>query len=106
MAKEESKKVPIAGIEDKWQITAVFGVTMEGHFLPPQLIYQGKTAAYLPSTRFPSDWHITCMPTHWENESTTLAYIESLFCPTCKVKEFSDGWRALCIFDNFKAQRT
>ena len=43
MAKEGSKKVPIAGVDDKRQITAVFAATMEGDFLPPQLIYQGKT---------------------------------------------------------------
>ena len=64
MAKEGSKKVPIAGLEDKRQITAVFGVTMEGHYLPPQLIYQGKTVACLPSTRFPSDWHVTYVYTN------------------------------------------
>ena len=110
MAKEGSKKVPIAGLEDKRQITAVFGVTMEGHFLPPQLIYQGKTVACLPSTRFPSDWHVTYTPTHWANESTTLAYIEKIILPYVQGKRkdcnVSDGQRALCIFDNFKAQLT
>ena len=110
MAKEGSKKVPIAGLDDKWQITAVFGVTMEGHFLPPQLIYQGKTAACLPSTRFPNDWHITYIATHWANESTTLAYIEKIILPYVQSKrkdcKLSDGQRALCIFNNFKAQLT
>ena len=110
MAKEGSKKVPIAGLEDKRQITAVFGVTMEGHFLPPQLIYQGKTVACLPSTRFPSDWHVTYTPTHWANESTTLAYIEKIILPYVQGKRkdcnVSDGQRALCIFYNFKAQLT
>ena len=43
MAKEGSKRVEIAGIDDKRQITAVFGVTMAGDFLPPQLVYKGKT---------------------------------------------------------------
>ena len=82
MAKEGSKKVPIAGLEDKQQITAVFSVTTEGHFLPPKLIYQDKTTACLPPrTRFPSDWHITFTPTHWANESTTLAYIEKIILP-------------------------
>ena len=38
MAKEGSKKVPLAGAEDKWKITAVFGATLDGYFLPPQLI--------------------------------------------------------------------
>ena len=86
MAKEGSKKVPVAGIEDKRQITAVFAATMDGDFLPPQLIYQGKTTACLPSTKFPSNWHITFTPTHWANESTTLAYIERIILPYIKRK--------------------
>ena len=35
MAKEWSKKVPIAGVDDKRQITDVFATTMGGDFLPP-----------------------------------------------------------------------
>ncbi len=59
MAKEGSKRVEIAGIDNKRQITAVFAGTMAGEFLPPQLIYQGKAAKCLPLVEFPSDWHIT-----------------------------------------------
>jgi hypothetical protein len=49
-AKEGSKRVDIVGMDDKRQITAVFGCTMEGEFLPPQIIYGGK---------FPGFWDIT-----------------------------------------------
>ena len=35
MARQGSKKVPLAGVDDKRQITAVFGATLEGQFLPP-----------------------------------------------------------------------
>ena len=42
MAKKESKRVEIVGLGDKRQITAVFGCTMSGDFLPPQIIYAGK----------------------------------------------------------------
>ena len=59
MTKEGSKQVEIAGIDDKRQITAVFGGTMVGDFLPPQLIYKGKTPKSLPFVEFPADWHIT-----------------------------------------------
>ena len=60
--------VEIAGIDNKRQITAVFGGTMTGDFLPPQLIYQGNTSKCLPSVDFPSDWHITFTENHWLNE--------------------------------------
>ena len=60
MAKQGSKKVSIAGIDDKRQIMGVFTITLDGQFLPPQLIYQGTTSACLPRVNFPSNWHVTC----------------------------------------------
>ena len=59
MAKEGSKRVKISGIYDKRQITVVFAVTLDGSFLPIQLIYCGRSRACLPPTKFLSDWHIT-----------------------------------------------
>ena len=76
MAKEGSKRVEISGIDDKRQITAVFAVTLDGSFLPIQLIYYGKSHACLPSTKFPSDWHITYSHNHWANENTSMDYIK------------------------------
>ena len=40
--------VEIIGKDNKRQLTAVFGCSMSGDFLPPQLIYQGKTKKCLP----------------------------------------------------------
>ena len=68
MAKEGGKPVEIFGIQDKRQITVVFAGTMSGHFLPPQVIYSGKTSKCLPSVSFPESWHITHTPNHWANE--------------------------------------
>ena len=59
MEKEGSKRVEIVGVDDKRQITAVFGCTMAGDFMPVQLIYKGKTKKCLPRFKFPPDWHIT-----------------------------------------------
>ena len=42
--KEGAKHVKIKGLDDKRQITAVFGGTITGEFLPLQLVYQGKTS--------------------------------------------------------------
>ena len=49
LAEEGSKRVEIAGADDKRQITAVFAGTKSGKFLPPQIIYAGKTKKRLPS---------------------------------------------------------
>ena len=42
MERVGSKRVEIAGLDDKRQITAVFAGSLTGDFLPIQLIYQGK----------------------------------------------------------------
>ena len=43
MEKEGAKCIEIKGLDDKRQITAVFGGTLTGEFLPIQLVYQGST---------------------------------------------------------------
>ena len=110
MVKEGSEKVPIAGVDDKRQITAVFGATMDGIFFPPQLIYQGKSPKCLPEIRFPEEWDITYTENHWSNEETTIQYIHNIILPFIHkqktVKKLLPDQRALCIFDNFNAQLT
>ena len=44
IAKSGLQRVEIAGTDDKRQLTAVFGGTSTGDFLPIQLIYKGKLA--------------------------------------------------------------
>lgn len=108
MAAVGSKCVEICGVDDKRQITAVFTGTLNGHFLPPQLIYQGKTTKCLPTVSFPQTWHVTHTPNHWANEVTTVAYINKILLPyitsihECKGVTSS----ALVIFDRFKGQCT
>jgi len=43
MEKEGAKRVEMMGIDNKRQMTAVFGASLSGDFLPPQLVYEGKT---------------------------------------------------------------
>ena len=50
MEKKGAKRVEIAGVDDKLQITAIFAATAVGDFLPVQLIYQGKTSATAKSS--------------------------------------------------------
>ena len=66
------KKVDITGMNDKRQITVVLSVTKTGHYLPPQLIYVGKTSKSLPKVEFPSGWCVMCTDDHWANEYTAL----------------------------------
>ncbi len=81
MEKEGAKRVEIAGVDDKRQITGVFGASLTGDFLPVQLIYTGKTQRCLPSIKFPCDWHITFSCNHWANERTMLDYVDKILVP-------------------------
>ena len=49
MDQEGAKRVEVVAKDDKRQITAVFAGLFSGHFLPPQLIYEGKTSQCLPN---------------------------------------------------------
>ena len=76
MEKQGAKRVEMIGIDDKRQMTAVFGASLSGDFLPPQLVYEGKTKRCLPNYTFPLTWNITYLANHWSNEETMKKYIE------------------------------
>ena len=59
MEAEGSKRVEIIAKDDKRQITAVLAGTLDGDFLPCQIIYQDTTTHCLPKYNFPNNWHIT-----------------------------------------------
>ena len=69
MEAEGSKRVQIIAKDDKRQITctAVLAGTLDGDFLPCQIIYQGTTTRCLPKYDFPNNWHITYSANHWSN---------------------------------------
>lgn len=105
MEREGAKRVEIAGVDDKRQITAVFAGSLTGDFLPPQLVYKGTTPRCLPAVSFPPDWHITYSENHWSNESTMKAYIATILLPYVREKrkelKLDASYPALVIFDNF-----
>ncbi len=74
----EKDGVEICAIDDKRQITAVFGCTMNGHFLPMQLIYKGTTSRCHPLK--------IGSPNHWSNEKTMEEYITNILLPYIRSK--------------------
>ena len=110
MEAKGSKRVEIVGVGDKQQITAVFCGALTGKFLPPQLIYQGKTPACLPRYKFPSDWHVTYMytPNHWSKEDEMKEYIEFIITPHVDGKHnelnLPSDQPTLAIFGVFEGQ--
>ena len=55
LAKKGNKSVAIAGSSDKRSITGTFTITLDGKFLPLQLIYGGKTKQSLLRYKFPEE---------------------------------------------------
>ena len=108
MEKCGAQRVEIAGVDDKRQITAVFCGTMLDEFLPPQLIYCGKTTRCHPNFTFPSNWDITHAPKHWTSEGTMIQYVTNIIVPFVeRVRaDIGDNKTALVIIDNFKGQTT
>ena len=108
--KRGTKRVEIAAIDDKRQITALFTCTAAGSFLPIQLlIYKGTTERCFPNNvTFPQGWNITCSPNHWSNGDTMIEYVQKILIPyvTEKRKELTlaSDYPALTLFDTFKGQ--
>lgn len=88
---------------------AVFCGTMDGHFLPLQLIYSGKTQRCHPVYDFPDKWCITHSENHWSNEEMMIEYIQDIIIPYVEGVRKTLGKKdqaALAIFDNFRGQLT
>ena len=106
MAERDSRRIELVGLKDKRQITAVFCCTIEGDFLPVQLIYKGTTRRCHPKHKFPTGWDITHSKKHWSKESTMIQYIRNVIIPYVNRIQVNDNEAALIIMDNFKGQTT
>ena len=110
LAPRKSKSVAIKGSTDKRTITATFSITMDGKFLPMQIIYAGKTSKSIPKIEFPKDFHVTANPKHYSNEEESIKMMEHIIIPYVKEERkslnLSDEHPALLIMDVFKGQMT
>ena len=84
MAAEGSRRVEVIGLGDKRQVTATFAATLDGTFLPMQILYQGKTNRSHPKYTFPEGFDIFHTPNHWANEETCLWFFENIILPYVK----------------------
>ena len=64
LASKGVKNVSIARSTDKRTITATFSITMDGQFLPMQIIYGGKTSKSIPRVSFPDRFLVSANPKH------------------------------------------
>ena len=79
MAEEGSQRVGVAGLNDKRQVTSTLAVSLDGQFLPFQVLYQEKTDRCHPSYTFPDDLDIFHTHNHWANGETVTVTSRTLF---------------------------
>ena len=107
LAKKGCKSVPIAGSTDKRMIIATFSITLNGEFLPIQLIYDGKTKKSIPAVSFPSDFVISANKKHYSNEREALNMLENIIIPYVEQRvsvNLDFDHPAFLIMDVFKGQ--
>ena len=81
MEKKNSSSVPIIGSSDKRSITGTFIVTLDGQFLPMQLIYGGKTLKSLPNFEFPDSFSLSVNPKHFSNNQESIKVVTEIVVP-------------------------
>ena len=105
-----SNTVPIASSDDKRAITGTFACSAEGHFLPLQLIYKGKSKLCLPKYSFPQTFDVIYNEKHWANETTAITFLEKIIVPFVTDEKVLLGLpetqKILLIFDVFKGHLT
>ena len=97
MEQAGSKRVEIVGKDDKRQITALFGCTMLGDFLPPQLVYQGKTNQCLPRYTFPSSWTSSLPTIIGATNKLHIAILLTFSCHTSRKRRWNSKWMPINV---------
>ena len=64
LAQKSSSAVPITGVSDKRMNTGTFTTSLDGQFLPMQLIYARKTYRSIPKVNFPKETSLSGNPKH------------------------------------------
>ncbi|CAH1239155.1 Hypp5730 [Branchiostoma lanceolatum] len=85
-----ARQVPVVGHEDKRQITLLLAISLSGHLVPPQVLYQGKTDACHARFNFPDEWDVFHTSPTAQRERLGLA----------------NDHPGLAVFDVYKAHRT
>ena len=110
LAKQNTSSVPVSGVSDKRMITATFTITLDGKFLPMQLIYGGKTRKSIRTVKFQRGNLLSANLKHYSNEEETLKLLKEVIVPYIqnerKTLRLDADYPTLLIMDVFKGQMT
>ena len=118
---KKDKHVSVTGHDDKRQITALVGVTLEGELLPLQLVFQGQEADRTQHKAVPvldstlsqrvdyAGWHLTQTPNHWSSQISMRDYVDYIVVPFVKAKREKHNCPnspALLLFDCWSVHKS
>ena len=106
--KRGEKDISISGVDHKKAMTATFAITLDGKFLPMQLIYGGKTSRSLPNFKFPDSFSLSFNEKHYSNTEETIKLIDEILTPYLDEERTKLGLepdhKGLVVMDAFKGQ--
>ena len=91
MAPKAAKKVGVAGITNKRNITLTLTVTIDGKALPFQAIYKEKTKQSLPKVTFPTGFSLSASMKHQSNTQEVLKHFKEIAIPYVEAKRKKIG---------------
>jgi hypothetical protein len=95
---KEDKQVPVIGLEEKRQITAVVAGALSGELLPMQLIFTGQDKNKKQQKAVPTldlvtkdrvttaGWHLTQTSNHWSTQDSMKDYLRCIIDPWIQKK--------------------
>ncbi|CAH1274769.1 Hypp9314 [Branchiostoma lanceolatum] len=105
-----ARQVPVVGHEDKRQITLLLAISLSGHLVPPQVLYQGKTDACHARFNFPDEWDVFHTESHWSNSGSMERYVDTVVAPYMAAQRerlgLANNHPGLAVFNVYKAHRT
>ena len=108
LAKQNTSSVPVSSASDKRIVTATFTMTLDGKFLPMQLIYGGKTWKSILTVTFPRGILLSVNLKHCSNEEETLKLLKEVIVPQIqnerRMLRLDVDQPALLIMNVFKGQ--
>ena len=110
MAEKGSNSGPISRLSNKRSMTAIFTITLNGKFLPMQIIIWGKANQCLPKFEVLNGFCRFANPKHYNNAAETIRLIKEINIPYIEKERISLKLTkiqpALVIMDVFWGQTT
>ena len=110
IAEKGSNSGPISRLSNKRSMTAIFTITLNGKFLPMQIIIWGKANQCLPKFEVLNEFCRSANPKHYNNAAETIRLIKEINIPYIEKERISLKLTkiqpALVIMDVFWGQMT